>query len=238
MCQGSLPVIVRSSDNLSVAVKGRAANLILESGIRAMRISNVSLKGMEFLGTQQTVQVEFVMMSTKVVFVSQILLREQNNLLIQVPNFLVSIERRKNARHATTPDLAAFLRFSIYHPMVDDLAAAPWFPHCAAIGSQVGVADLSLGGLCAIARFPALNNVLRRGLIDDKAKLILPMQTPLDVGVEVRWFKKIKEHVRVSDGQVRSVRSYRFGLEFVSQSEAAQVQIRSFIQQLSQADAI
>jgi len=238
MCQGSLPVMVRTTENLAVAVKGRAANLILEGSVRAMRISNVSMKGMEFLGNQQAVQVEFVMMSTKVVFVSRILLREQSSILLDVPESLVSIERRKNARYGTTQDLTAFVQFSIYQPPPDDMAAAPFFPHCSDVANHIALSDLSLGGICAVSRFPSLNGILRRGMVDDRAKLYLPMQSPLETSVEVRWFKRIKEHVRVNDGETRSIRSYRFGLEFVAQSEAVQMQIRTFIQRLSQADAI
>jgi hypothetical protein len=86
-----------------------------------------------------------------------------------------------------------------------------------------------------------VNTVLRRGLIDDRAKLILPMQDPIEVGVEVRWFKRIKEHVKLPDGRddvTAYMRSYRFGLEFINPPDQIRLGIRQFIQQLSQAGAI
>lgn len=238
ICQASLQVMVRVETEAAVAVKGRAANVLLDGPMPSMRISNISDKGVMHLSAQASVQVEFIMMSTKVVFQSVILAREQNSILVQLPTALVSIERRKNARHACTDDMASFLNLSVWKPSSDDMTAPPFFPHFRGLSSFIAIADLSYGGLCAVTRFPAVNTALRRGLIDDRAKLILPMQRPIEISVEVRWFKRIKEHVRGSDDPDAFARFYKFGIEFVSQSEDARIAIRQFIQQLSQAGAI
>ncbi len=238
ICQASLQVMVRSAGSSSVAVKGRASNFVMDSMTPVMRISNISDKGVSHLGNVEKVQVEFVMMSTKVVFVSTILIREQNAIMVAMPSSLVSIERRKNARYACTEDLTAFLDLSIWKPQADDVTAPPFYPHYRDVASFIAIADLSFGGLCAVTRFPAVNTVLRRGLIDDRAKLVLPMQEPLEVGVEVRWFKRIKEHVKGKEDEQSFMRSYRFGLEFISQSDQVRLSVRQFIQQLSQAGAI
>src|SRR5690606_22478689 len=156
---------------------------------------------------------------TKVVFISSILSREQNSGLIQLPTSLVSIERRQNARYPTTEDLQAYLALSIWKPYSDDVTAPPYLVHYNKIGSYIAPSDLSFGGFCAVTRFPAVNSVLRRGLIDDRAKLIFPMQDPFEVGVEIRWFKKIKEHVKSDSGGKTFMRSYRFGVQFLNQSE-------------------
>jgi hypothetical protein len=54
----------------------------------------------------------------------------------------------------------------------------------------------------------------------------------------VRWFKRIKEAVPGKEDSQAFMRSYRFGVEFSSQSDQVRVAIRQFIQQLSQAGAI
>lgn len=239
ICQASLQVMVRGAADTAVAVKGRASSVVLDSATPAIRISNISDKGITHLGSRGgRVQVEFIMMSTKVVFISTVLAFEQNSILLSVPTSLVSIERRKNARYACTEDLIALLDLSVWKPTQDDVTAPPFFLHCRSLSSFIQIADLSYGGLCAVTRFPAVNTVLRRGLIDDKAKLLLPMQDPLEVGVEVRWFKRIKEAVPGKEESQAFMRSYRFGVEFTSQSDQVRVAIRQFIQQLSQAGAI
>jgi hypothetical protein len=237
ICQASLQVMVRSVGASGVAVKGRAATVIVDISAPALRISNISDKGIQHLNGMQRIQVEFVMMSTKVVFVANILSREQNSLLVSLPTSLISIERRKNARYPCTEDLTAYLDLSIWKPAAEDPTSPPFYPHYADVGGFIALSDVSFGGLCAVTRFPAVNTVLRRGLIDDRAKLVLPMQAPLDVAVEIRWFKRIKEHVKADESE-SFMRSYRFGIEFISQTEEVRVAVRQFIQQLAQAGAI
>lgn len=239
ICQASLPVMVRSaSGGAATAVKGRAASIASDGQAPCIRVSNISDKGIAHLISHSRIQVEFVMMATKVVFASSIIAREQNSILISMPSALVSIERRKNARYGCTQELTAFLDLSLWRPEAEDPTAPIVYPHCRSLGSYLSVADISFGGLCAVSRFPAVSLVLRRGVIDDRARLILPMQQPLEVGVEIRWFKRIKEHVKTDTDEHSFMRFYRFGVEFTTQSDQVRMSIRQFIQQLSQADAI
>ncbi len=237
ICQASLPVVIRAVSTASIAVKGRAAT-VNDVGMGTMRISNISEKGIIHLVGIEKIQVEFVMMSTKVVFMSQVLSREDKTLLISLPTTLVSIERRKNARYNCSEDLMAFLDLSVWRPKSNDMTAPPFYPHFSHLAGLLVVSDLSFGGLCAVARFPSVCQSLTRGVIDDQAKLLLPMQDPLAVGVEIRWLKRIREHVNGADDAGAFQRSFRFGIEFVNQSDQVRLSIRQFIQQLSQAGAI
>ena len=230
--------MIRSSGEAGTSVKGRAASIVMDSAMPGMRISNISDKGVQHLNSVQKVQVEFVMMSTKVIFVSTILMREHNAILVSLPTSLVSIERRKNARYVCTEDLMAFLDLSLWKPQADDPTAPPFYPHYRGVGAYIPIADLSFGGLCAVTRFPAVSTVMKRGVIDDRARLVLPMQQPLEVGIEIRWFKRIREHVKEGTEEQAFMRSYRFGVEFTTQSDQVKMSIRQFIQQLSQAGAI
>ena len=237
ICQASLQVIIRTENDRVVAVKGRAAEVHKDASVPCMRIANISDRGIDHLAGPGRVQIEFIMMSTKVVFMSTVVAREHSSIMIRLPTSLVSIERRQNARYGTTEDLRAFFSFSLWRPYAEDVTAPPFFGHYDELGSYISIADLSFGGFCAVTRFPAVNQVLRRGLIDDKAKLIFPMADPLEVGIEIRWFKKIKEHAKDGRGKTFQ-RSYRFGAQFLNQSEDANIHIRQFLQRLSQAGAI
>jgi hypothetical protein len=237
ICEASLPVMVRGPGTNAVTVKGRAAAIFLNPS--SMRISNVSEKGLAHLSSQVTVQVEFIMMATKVMFLARIIERDQNHLTISLPTALVSIERRKNARFACTNDLMAYVAFSKWQPTSDDPTAQPFYAHHQRLASYVQISDISYGGLCAVTRFPSSSMALKRGVIDDETKLIFPFQEPLPVGVEIRWIKKIRESVKLGDERdVRELRFFRFGIEFVAPSEQVKLNIRQFIQQISQAGAI
>ena len=231
--------MIRVGGSRGVTVKGRATSLSALAVPPTLRLANVSEQGLVHLGEASEVQVEFVMMATKVMFVTRILAREQNSLSLSIPAALVSIERRKNARFICSEDLTAFLDMSKWKPGNEDLTAPPAFAHHLRLASYLSVADLSYGGMCVVTRFPAAVAALKRGLIDDDAKLILPLQEPLAVGVEIRWVKRLRESVLVAEGPgTRLLRSYRFGLEFVNQSDAVRLSLRQFIQQISQAGAI
>ena len=161
ICDASLQVMIKGSKLSAVAVKGRAACLIERDKFRAIRISNVSAQGMEFLQDRSKIQVEFVMMSTKIIFISTILSRDENSLVVRMPSFLVSIERRKNARFGTTEDLASFLALSLWIPKVNDATAPPCYPHFENdIGHYISIADVSMGGFCGITRFPQYSEVV------------------------------------------------------------------------------
>jgi c-di-GMP-binding flagellar brake protein YcgR len=237
VCHASLRVILRSRNDHAVSVKGRAAACISQTdGSGLVRISNISELGIQHLRDAQTVQVEFVMMAAKVMFVSRVKALQENTCLLSMPTVLLSLERRKNARFATSTDLSAFVQLSIWTPASSDPAAPPIFPLHNHMAGRLHVADISLGGMCLVSRFPAVNNALKRGIIDDGAKLYLPMQVPVGVGLEVRWVKKIREHTQTEATAYQ--RTYRFGVEFLSQTEEAKQSLRMFFQQVSQAGAI
>ena len=187
------------------------------------------------------VQVEFVTMATKVMFVAAVLEKGQESIRLAMPTALVSMERRQNERFTCREDLSAFLRLSIWEPQADDSTAPPFYPHHFASAPLISLADVSSGGICAITRFPAVCSVLLRGVKDESAKLILPMQEPLAVSIEVRWIKRIKEHIQHTQtaGQASLFsRTYRFGLLFTEQSEPLRLGLKQFMQQLALKEAI
>ncbi len=232
-------MLIRADDAKPLAIRGRATELLTQGASGAVRIANISEKGMEFLRGRKGVRVEFVGMATQVVFDSAIVAREDSSLIVAVPDCLISTERRKNARFVATPDFTSFIKFGHWHAEPNDLTSPPIFSHFAEQASWLYVADMSEGGFCATTRFPASLGSIRSGLVDDGAKLYLPMRPPIPLQIEIRWIKKIKEVVKLDNGATSGEqRLYKFGVQFLGLPEPARIAIRQYMQQLTTASAI
>jgi hypothetical protein len=241
--EAQLGVLFRWPKEPSVSVKGRVTAMFdfyLEGGKKAkgLRISNISEKGMRYIWDKEVMQIEFVLMSTKVVFVCKIVSKDQNHVVVTAPKHLISVNRRKNERYPCTDNLTGLFRFDMFRPKWEDFASAPFFQHYSKMSGFIGIEDVSLGGVCISTTFPAINKLARRGLIDDSAELLLPMQKPVKAPVELRWIKRIKEHQKDDDGSVRQYTSYRLGLQFLNMNQELEQAIRMFIQQVTQQEAI
>ena len=233
---------MRVGGNGGVAIRARASDINLAANTKAfVGFTGISIPGMSMIRTGLGVQVEFVTMATKVMFVAAVLEKGRDSIRLGIPNALVSMERRQNERLNCREDLSAFIRLSIWEPQVEDSSAPPYYLHHSTAASMISLADVSSGGACAVTRFPALCPVLLRGTKDEAAQLVLPMQEPLAVSIEVRWIKRIKEHIQQtqSAGQASLYsRTYRFGFLFTEQSEPLRFGLKQFIQQLALKEAI
>lgn len=238
LCHAGLPVMLRPPGIGAVAIRAKASDLYSDQVVNGIRIGAISDKGMSMLAGHSKIQVEFVMMSTKVVFHTLLLRREPNAILCQIPLALVSIERRKNTRFPVTAEMMGFITLGIWKANEQDLLAPPAFEHHPELASSIALADISSNGLCGVFRFPSLQATVKSGQIDEDALLHLPMAEPFNIPLEVRWIKKIKETMTSPDGSPRVTRSYRFGVEFRSPSETVILRIKHFIHQLTQQGAV
>lgn len=236
-------VYIRSHKDLSVAVKGRLANIIdffldEQTRTKALRFGDISEKGLRYLFGEENLQIEFVLMSTKVVFVSKVFLSDSSHLIISIPNQITSIERRANARYKATADYSGFLRMEIFRPEFDDYGAAPFFPQQRQISGLLKMDDISLGGISISSNFPSVTHVAKRGVIDEGAMLILPLQKPVYCPMQVRWTKRLTSDYKDHDGQLIQIQSFKIGFEFISPKEDLQNAIRIYIQNVIQSEAI
>jgi hypothetical protein len=238
MCEANLPLIIRGENDLSVGVKGRAVQITESQQGSFFRIDNVSERGMNHLKDSTKVQVEFVLSETQILFVSAVVSREAGVVVVKMPKSLVSVERRKNARHICTETMPVFVSLSVWQPSSDDLMTAPFYPQHTSLGGYLNVADLSVGGLCFLTRFPALGQVLKRGDVDHHARIYLPMVPPVEAQLVIRWVKRVKEYPKESRSEDFFDRFYRFGAEFVEPTEPLRFALRQYIQQLSREGAL
>lgn len=238
-----LGVFFRCAEDPSISVRGKVDaihEIVGPKGTRqkCIRINKVSDKGIRYVNGKDVVQVEFVLMSTKVVFMARILKSEANQLHVSLPRHLVSINRRKNERYGCTNELRGYFRLNKYRPPWNDFASAPFFDHFAGISGYMSIDDLSLGGICVTTPFPAINRVISEKFIDPSSEILLSMQKPCIVPTEVRWIKRVKEHEKDDLGGVRQFYTYRIGLQFMSMNDELDATIKQFIQQLAAQDAI
>lgn len=237
ICQASLQVMIRTNDKSSVAVKGRASGIVSQAGWNGIRITNVSIQGISYLSKTRFVKVEFRGMSTQVTFESQIVLRDASSIIVKVPDTMISIERRKAARFPSVPHLSSYLSMGVWRASPGEHTSPPTYPIFGDMCSWIRVFDISDGGLCAVARFPGVMNKLNKGLIDEHCQLILPMQQPRNLRVELRWYKRIKERIVLDSGE-RFQRHFRFGIQFIDPDAETKTAIRQYMQSLSLAEAI
>ena len=241
--QANMQVYLRWPKDPGVAVKGRLAPITeldeksLVKGV-GIRISEISEKGSRYLASKELIQVEFVLMSTKIVFASRVIFRGKEFLIVAFPTCLVSIERRKNARFKATSSHVGFIKLEHHNPSKDDFTAMPYFSSFQGLAGALKVEDVSLGGLSVSTNFPSVLPYATRGTIDEGAILTLPLQKPVLCPIEVRWIKKIT--ATESDGAENLVKTLtiKLGFQFTSVSPELENALRIYIMQVSQAEAI
>jgi len=240
VAQSSLPLLVRALSSPTIAVKGRAIPVDGSIGDQGFKIGGISDRGLKFLSANSAggLMVEFVLMSSKVEFYTTIATLSSLDCTVSLPNYLLSIERRKNARYQVAGNARAFMSFDTWEPDPEDMATVPFFESSSELGSLIPVGDVSLGGISLVTRFPSICKVFDRSPMEEIGQFYLPMSTPMPVEASIRWTKRVKEVLPDENGVNRIVRTFRFGVQFVNPSDDLLKSIQMFIQKLSQAEAI
>ncbi|NRA44005.1 MAG: hypothetical protein HRU09_03505 [Oligoflexales bacterium] len=242
ICQSKMQVLIRELQNPSIAVKGRALDLqTLYYGDHkkiGIIICDVSSKGLRYLFDKESVQLEFVMLSSKIACNCKIIQIRDAEVIISLPKTLVSTEKRKNTRYKSNQEAPAFLRLSIWKSSKGDALAPPYFDHHRQLVDLLPVMDISFGGVCFHSQFPAMSQNLERGVIDPHALIMLPMSPPVPVELVVRWMKTVKEHVRITSKDSISRANFYVGCSFNLHQEAMVYKIKKYIQQIIEAEAI
>lgn len=240
VAQGGLHVLVRDVSQPEVAVKGRAVSSSAVSRAGGFSIGGLSERGRIYLAAHPDAifQIEFVLMATKVTFQSKIMRMDGNAVIVSLPDLLVSIERRKDARYLVTANTKAFVKIDNWHPDQRDATVIPFFEYQRENATLIAAGDVSAGGMSIVTRFPAICRALQKGSIVDRGSLILPLEPPIPIMFEVRWVKRIRENLQDMDGHVRTARFYKFGVQFVNPSEKLVTELQRFMTRLVVADAI
>ena len=251
-----LQVLIKTS-SAGKAIRGQLE--YFDAAGKSMRIGSISPAGDALLRGHDFVKVEFILLSKKLVFVSPIRGRTNGKLMLGLPDKLVAIERRVNARFRVPQPNAAFLEFPDRRvdltrfdaPFVPDFLLEDRSPI-----ARLRIDDVSLGGVACFTRYPSVAELLKTEEDGVQALLYFPNTPPLQVPVSVRWTKKttaplqgkfeifsriiqqkLKPLVGTEDIEIRE-NFFRVGLQFSEVSKDLDAAIRSFIKLVQAAESV
>jgi hypothetical protein len=238
MCEGNMQVLLRHRDSGQVTIRGAFYKLGKFKQSSAILLHKISDAGLSKLDTGMPIKIEVLGMASQLTFHTLVVEKTSTGIVCAMPRSLLSTERRTNTRFRATPDLSAFMSFSFWKAHPHDPAAQPFFASYGGIAHWIAVADISVGGVCLLSRFPAFQNATE-GLSESfDCALHLPMATPLQISGVIRWRRKIKNRVETANASERFQLEYRIGLEFNDLNEEEQTKIRQYIRQLTVSEAI
>ena len=236
-CEAKLGAMLRLNEADTIAVRGVMTEMVTIDGARAIKISGLSTKGVQYLSAASHCIVELVLMNAKVAFAAIVVKFFGDAIFLSVPQELVNIERRKNARYPVPPNQAAFIKFSGWIPKSTDPVAPPCVFGFETFNGWIRVSDLSFGGLSAQMLVPGPVGQLERGYEDHVAMLHLPSQEPVKVHCAIRWTKRISDW-SMSNPVNKYTRVFRLGVEFVSPDQKFTTIVHQAIREFSTAGAV
>ena len=234
------PLIIKPNATPGVSVRGRAVPDSENSNGKCLKIANISARGFEHLSKNYEAgfQIEFVLASIKIVFVTTLVCFQENACVVNFPAALESIERRKEARIPAVGNSRAYVSINSWTPDACDSATIPFFESSRDLVSLIMVGDISAGGLSLVSRFPAVCRALSSTNKVESALFHLPMQRPLKIMAAIRWTKKTSELTAAIGSADREIISYRFGIQFLDVSDEVTKSLKQFLASAALADAI
>lgn len=251
-----LNVLIRYS-RTGKAVRALFAGLAVSSGY--VSLAGISDEGAALLARSKAVKIEFILLSKKIVFVTEVVSRGKGKLVVKIPEKVIAIERRTNVRFKVPSTHAAFIEFPEKKYDQNDLES-PFVPKVLRnrfTGTPLlRIDDVSLGGVAGFTRYGAIQRSLKGSDEQLEAVLYFPNSYPLHVPVTVRWSKKtivndttrqfenLSRMIAVACGQdpeydLKIKESYyRVGIQFSEVSKELDVVLRHFMKKLQQADTV
>ncbi|MFZ9519262.1 MAG: hypothetical protein ACO3A4_02190 [Silvanigrellaceae bacterium] len=239
-------------------VRGVVEDLLSSEG--SLVVSGISAAGDELLAPYRLVRIEFILLSKKIIFVTKIKQRIPGKILLALPDKLVALERRANARFRVPIPCAAFLEF-VDRKIELERFDAPFVPRFlrdeVASAPRVRIDDVSLGGVACFTRYGAVADLFRADEDELNAHLYLPSTAPLPVRVSVRWTKKttaavlsgsfddfqriIATRLKVlpsSDDMQMRENFFRIGFQFTEVTSELDASLRAFIKLVQTAESV
>jgi hypothetical protein len=234
MANAKLDVLLRSSMDSKVAVRGKILGLSPLATQPVFNISQISKRGLDVIKGWTSFQIQIIGTSALTTFSS--IGKIQGELLqIQLPKEILSINRRESARSGVNPNKSSFVRLAKHQPTITNVNEAPIIDIFGDAGAFLSIIDISLSGVCLVTNFSHVYDTLGAKAKDEGATLILPMLARIPVGVELRWKKHVRETL---PGLNHRARFYKFGFQFLSLTRENAEKIKVYIHQLNLADAI
>ena len=239
ICQSRIQVLIRLETNSTTAIKAYANKIISKTSDSDEKqltivLNNISDNGIKYLKGKKIIQLEFALISNKLICSSRIRQLNDDELMVELPKSLTSIERRANARFKTKAEACAFVQLSKWKTSSKDLLATPYFEKHRGLATQIFVSDISVGGLCLKTFFPSITTKLDKDLVDENAKINFPLRNQIQVGLSIRWIKRINEHIKVTSSRNYIKTFYLIGCQFTDESEELISEVKKFIKRIQE----
>lgn len=238
MCDGSMQILLRHRDSGKVTIRGAFIKLGKFKQNPAILLGKMSEAGLGKLELGMPIKVEVLGMPSQITFLTMVLEKASGGIICAMPRSLISTERRTNARFRCTQNVTAFMSFNFWKAQQAEPSSPPFFSSYGGISNWISIADISLGGVCLLTRFPSLLNASDAQTEPMESFLHLPMMAPLRINGIIRWRRKIKNRIEDEYVGERFQLEYRLGFEFAEVGDEQQQKLRHFIRQLTVAEAI
>lgn len=238
MCDGNMQVLLRHRDSGKVTIRAAFAKLGKFKQNAALLLSKMSEAGLSKLELGMPIKVEVLGMPSQLTFQTLVLEKTEGGIICAMPRSLLSTERRTNTRFRATQALTAFMSFDFWKAQQTDPSSPPFFSSYGGISNWISIADISLGGVCLVTRFPSFVYASEALTESMECSLHLPMSPPIPMNGVIRWRRKIKNRSEDEFVGERFQLEYRIGFEFADVGDEQQQKIRHFIRQLTVAEAI
>ena len=236
---GNLQIMMSPKDRQSLTLKGKAYGVEYQASEHSVRgrgifISGFSQRAYAELKHARQLKCEFMLMSSRLVFVTKILRLKDQHLVVEIPSEFENVERRKQSRTHLSGSTKAFINLVDF--VNHSNAITPAFSQYSALRSMVPLADISIGGVCIYTYTPLLNSYLGMDFETDKAFLCLPMEVPIPVKIRIQWVRSEKELRPKEKKHHKQI--FKFGCQFIDLSEEAELKIKNLMSRIMQEDAI
>lgn len=252
-----LQVLIRTS------ATGKAIRGVVEGfdpRDKTLRVGSISPAGDQLLRGHDLVKIEFILLSKKLVFVSPVRARVAGKILLGLPDKIVAIERRVNARFRVPATHAAFIDFP--ERMIDfgrfDAPFVPMFMREEQYAHpRLRIDDVSLGGVACFTRYGAVAEPFRAEEQYVNANLHFPGHAPILVPMAIRWTKRttsalapgrfeqlqrvlatrFRPSMSPEDADMRET-FFRMGLQFHEVPKELDTALRHFIRLVQAAESV
>lgn len=234
----NLPVFMRVK-GVSATMRGQAAGVEVHTENGKMQyvsffINGLSSKAVSFLADAEVVEMDFVLMATKISAVAKVKELKSSSICVSIPEFLEPIERRSASRFNSNSENPAFIRLPNWH-VEEDLTTMPVMGHFRNLLQFFSLRDISSVGACIESHFPSGYELLKRDYVEQTAHLHFPLAPPCPVSFEVKWVKVLRER----DEATESAKViFRYGIRFLQVTRKSELAIKAYIHQLSDVAAI
>lgn len=224
--------IIRPVEEKKLGIKFRFGRTRFSEKPYLMEFVEISDYGLTRLQEFDKLKVEVFGRNKRITFDCHRLKVKPEGVLVSVPTAVIEAERRNRQRYRTNLHHIGFFNPKSWNVDGNDIASPPVFGLYKPLASWNALSDISHGGICVETRFPAVLNWIEAHPVCDEAQLILPMTEPLEMPMELRWTKRIRERVGSDRKSNLSIQKYRFGLMFMQPTDSCLDAVTDFIRAL------